>query len=114
MICTQNMCTIYLKRIQQEKRLEIYNVVMKERLGLSFKILPKHIVAKLAAWIDAVGHYGLSEVRKIPGFHDEPLKGDRKGQRSIRLSKAYRAIYVINKNGQMEVVEIIEVNKHDY
>lgn len=94
--------------------MEIYNVVMKDKLGLNFKKLPKHIVAKLAAWVDAVGHYGLSEVRKISGFHDEPLKGARKGQRSIRLSKSYRAIYVINKDGQMEVVEIIEVSKHDY
>jgi proteic killer suppression protein len=94
--------------------LEIYNVVLKEKLALSLKKLPKHIIAKLTAWINAVGHDGLSEVRKIPGFHDEPLKGDRKGQRSIRLSKSYRAIYIINKAGQMEVVEIIEVNKHDY
>lgn len=39
---------------------------------------------------------------------------NRKGQRSIRLSKAYRAIYIIDKSGKMEIVEIIEVNKHDY
>ena len=56
----------------------------------------------------------MSEVRKIPGYHDEPLQGDRKGQRSIRLSKLYRAIYIIDRSGQMEIVEIIEVNKHDY
>lgn len=94
--------------------MEIYNVVLKGKLELSLKKLPKHIIAKLTAWISAVGHDGLSEVRKIPGYHDEPLKGDRKGQRSIRLSKSYRAIYIFNKAGQMEVIEIIEVNKHDY
>lgn len=94
--------------------MDIYNVVLKEKLELSLKKLPKHIIIKLIAWINAVGHDGLSEVRKIPGFHDEPLKGDRKGQRSIRLSRSYRALYIINKAGQMEVVEIIEVNKHDY
>jgi proteic killer suppression protein len=98
----------------KEKCLKIYNVVMKERLAFSLKKLPRHIITKLTAWINAVGHDGLNEVRKIPGFHDEPLKGDRKGQRSVRLSKSYRAIYIINKAGQMEVVEIIEVNKHDY
>ena len=53
-------------------------------------------------------------IRKIPGFHDEPLKGNRKGQRSIRLSKAYRAIYIIGQQGNIEIAEIIEVNKHDY
>jgi proteic killer suppression protein len=63
--------------------------------------------------VDAVGHKGLSEVRKIPGYHDEPLKGDRKGQRSIRLNIAYRAIYMVVK-GVINFVEIQEVNKHEY
>jgi proteic killer suppression protein len=66
------------------------------------------------SWVNAVGHDGLSQVRKIPGYHDEPLHGNRKGQRSIRLSKSYRAIYIIDKNGKTEIVEIIEVSKHDY
>jgi hypothetical protein len=34
-------------------------------------------------WVDDVEERGLEEVRKIPGWHDEPLKGERKGQRSI-------------------------------
>lgn len=50
---------------------------------------------KLADWALAVETYGLEEVRKVPGYHDEPLKGKRAGQRSIRLSRAYRAIYII-------------------
>jgi proteic killer suppression protein len=57
---------------------------------------------------------GLNVVRKIPGYHDEPLKGNRRGQRSIRLSKAYRAIYIIDKEGNIEIVKVLEVNKHDY
>ncbi len=48
----------------------------------------------------------------IPGYHDEPLKWERTGQRSIRLSKAYRAFYV--EHDDMVIVEVIEVNKHDY
>ncbi len=94
--------------------MDIYNVVLKKGLETHLRKLPKHIVNKLVAWVDAVGHDGLSVVRKVPGYHDEPLKGNRKGQRSIRLSKSYRAIYVINEDGKMEIVEIIEVNKHDY
>ena len=74
---------------------EIYNVVLRKKAGTDLKKLPKHIIAKLTAWIDAVGHDGLNEVRKTPGYHDEPLHGVRKGQRSIGLSKSYRAIYVI-------------------
>ena len=49
-----------------------------------------------------------------PGVSDEPLKGKRSGQRSIRLNKSYRAIYVINRDGGVEIVEVQEVNKHEY
>jgi proteic killer suppression protein len=62
----------------------------------------------------AIELLGAREVRKRPGFHDEPLHGDRKGQRSIRLNKAYRAIYIETQNGEIELVEILEVSKHEY
>ena len=54
------------------------------------------------------------ETRRIPGFHHEPLQGKRKGQRSIRLSKAYRAIYSVDSKGAAQVAEIREVSKHEY
>ena len=76
--------------------------------------VPQHVVTKLLAWVDDVEQRGLEEVRKTPGFHDEPLKGKRKGQRSIRLSKSYRAIYELLKDGSIEFVEVQEVNKHEY
>lgn len=76
--------------------------------------LPSFIVTKLLAWVDDVEVRGLEMVRKIPGYHDEPLKGDRKGQRSIRLNKSYRAIYIIKNDGTIEFIEIAEVNKHEY
>ena len=49
-----------------------------------------------------------------PGYHDEALRGKRKGQRSIRLNRAYRAIYTIDKSGNINFIEILEVNKHEY
>jgi proteic killer suppression protein len=70
--------------------------------------------AKLQGWISAVTKYTLEEVRKISGYHDEPLKGKRAGQRSIRLTKGYRAIYAIGKNNEIEFVLIEEVNHHEY
>ncbi len=92
---------------------DIYHARLSRQADKDLKKVPLHIAIKLQAWIDEVGHKGLSEVRKIPGYHDEPLKGDRKGQRSIRLNIAYRAIYFI-KNEVISFVEIQEVNKHDY
>ena len=64
-------------------------------------------------WVAAVELDGVEEVRKVPGYHDEPLKGNRAGQRSIRLSRAYRAIYEIEKD-TIEFVSVEEVSKHDY
>ncbi len=76
--------------------------------------VPQYIAVKLQAWSDDVERRGLEEVRKIPGYHDEPLHGSRAGQRSIRLSRGYRAIYVIRGHGTIEFVSVEEVNKHEY
>ena len=94
--------------------MDVYTVVLSEKAKGDLKKVPRHIAMKLVSWIDAVSHDGLLQVRKIPGYHDEPLKGKRTGQRSIRLNKAYRAIYIIDKRGVTELVRIEEVNKHDY
>jgi len=75
--------------------------------------VPQQVQRKLAAWVGLVELDGVEQVRKMPGFHDEPLKGKRKGERSIRLNQAYRAIYVIKKDGA-EFIRIEEVSKHDY
>ena len=61
-----------------------------------------------------VERVGVSEVRKLSGYHDEPLKGTRKGQRSIRLNRAYRAIYIEYADGKIQIIEVIEVSKHEY
>jgi hypothetical protein len=62
--------------------------------------------------------YSSQEVRRIPGYHDEPLHGHRAGQRSIRLSRSYRAFYVVRDRPEeeqtIEFVSVEEVNKHDY
>jgi proteic killer suppression protein len=76
--------------------------------------LPLHIVRKLLAWVDDIETSGLSKVKKIPGYHDEPLKGNRVGQRSIRLNKAYRAIYAVTRKGKIEMIQVLEANKHVY
>jgi proteic killer suppression protein len=91
----------------------VRTVVISKRAQKDLDKVPGHIEDALATWVKAVKLVGLAEVRKVSGYHDEPLKGDRKGQRSIRLSKAYRAIYVMREDGVV-YVEIIEVNKHKY
>lgn len=93
---------------------DIYKVVLGKGVAKQLDRLPEHIARKFYAWVTAIELAGLNEVRKKPGFHEEPLKGDRKGQRSVRLNIAYRAIYVERHDGSVELVEVIEVNKHEY
>jgi proteic killer suppression protein len=93
------------------RKVEINSKAIKD-----IKRLPKHIVINLRTWIATVSKIGLLQTRKLKGYHDEPLRGDRKGQRSVRLNKAYRAIYKQHDNGNIELnyIEVIEVNKHKY
>ena len=92
----------------------INTVVISKNAEKDILKIPNYIQTKLRMWVNDVEKLGLSEVQKISGYHDEPLKGERKGQRSIRLNKAYRVIYRILDNGKIEFVHIEEVNKHDY
>ncbi len=91
----------------------IRRVELTRRAEKQIRKLPRHIVDNLMLWVVAVELDGVEEVRKVSGYHDEPLKGDRTGQRSIRLSRAYRAIYGI-KRDTVQFVSIEEVSKHDY
>jgi len=96
--------------------LESYIVNVSTDAEKDLKKIPKNLVVKLALWVKQVNNEGITQVRKMKGYHDEPLKGDRKGQRSIRLNKAYRAIYTEYDEGRIDLnyIEIDEVNKHEY
>jgi proteic killer suppression protein len=90
------------------RRVEITRLAEKQ-----LRKVPRHIVDNLMIWVAAVEHDGLEAVRKVRGYHDEPLRGDRAGQRSIRLSHAYRAIYEI-KERTARFVSVEQVSKHKY
>lgn len=92
----------------------MWKVTWSKKVEKQLDKVPDYIASKFRDWAVAVEAEGLPEVRKLPGFHDEPLKGERRGQRSVRLSRAYRAIYLEGREGQVRIVEVIEVNKHEY
>ena len=76
--------------------------------------LPPAIQDKILRWQREVVRYGLHQVRKKPGYHDEPLQGERFGQRSIRLNRSWRLIYEIQKNDEIKIIQVVEINKHEY
>lgn len=88
--------------------------VLFDDVEKQLKKVPYYVVDKLLAWARSVELKGLREIRKIPGYHDEPLKGKWAGQRSIRLTKGYRAIYSEEHDGTVNLVRLEEVNKHEY
>lgn len=93
--------------------MEIRTRVSKSRsFEKQLRRLPEFIQKKTIFWVFLVESSGIWEVMKSPGFHDEPLKGNRKGQRSVRLNKAYRLLYTIIVDRVH--IELIEVHKHDY
>lgn len=75
--------------------------------------VPSYIQEAAAAWMDSVEEIGLENTNRLPGYNAEHLKGSRKGQRSVRLNKAYRIIFTV-KNGEIQVVCLQEISKHKY
>ncbi len=74
--------------------------------------LPVEILKRYEKWKDVVEISGPQGLRLIKGFHDEALRGDWRGFRSSRLNQQYRVIYKVE--GEKLLVEVVEVNPHDY
>jgi proteic killer suppression protein len=95
----------------------IREVEITELVKKQLRKLPRYIAVKFLGWVTAVRLNGLEEVRKVPGFHDEPVKGTA-GRRSIRLSRGYRAYYRIvtrdHDEVTVEMVRVEGVDKHEY
>jgi proteic killer suppression protein len=91
----------------------IRRVQITRRAEKQLRMMPIHIRRKMLLWVATVEADGLEEARRVPGYHDEPLGGQRTGQRSIRLNRSYRAIYEV-KGEILRFVSVEEVSKHDY
>ena len=91
----------------------IYKVVIGKRAGKDLEKVQRYVADLFFAWVLDVERRGLEEVRKVPGFHDEPCKGNLRRLRSIRLTRGYRAHYRVEVN-RVEFVFVEGVNKHEY
>lgn len=72
----------------------------------------EQVVKKYELWKNIVFRHGPDKLREFPGFHDEKLKGEFKGQRSSRLNIQYRVIYSIEK--EVVSVYVIDITPHKY
>lgn len=74
--------------------------------------IPRAVVKQFQKKINIL--ISLTELNELYDFRSlnfEALRGDRKGQYSIRLNNQYRLLFRINKNGELEII-IIEISKH--
>jgi proteic killer suppression protein len=91
----------------------VHSVELSALVKKQLKKLPAHIVVSFQNWVEDVESRGLEEVRRTPGYHDEPLSGQLRGFRSIRLSRSYRAYYSV-KSGVVQFVKFERIDKHEY
>lgn len=84
------------------------------RIEKQLRKVPQEIIVRLTRWVRTIEEFGLLEARKVKGYHDEPLKGQRQGHRSVRLGIKWRAIYLLSKFGEVNLITIEEVTPHDY
>lgn len=91
----------------------IFTIELSALAKKQLKKLPEHVVISFLNWVEDVEKRGLEEVRKTPSYHDEPLKGELKGLRSIKLNRSYRAYYRVI-GGVVEFINVERIDKHEY
>ena len=93
-------------------------VYLSKKAEKGLRQAPPQVQQKVTFWKKLVETQGLRKAKLVKGFHDEPLKGDRKRQHSIRLNIQWRAIYEtrIGNDGEetIELVDVVEVTPHKY
>jgi plasmid maintenance system killer protein len=73
---------------------------------------PIDILKRYEKWKDIVTISGPQGLKRIKGFRDEALRGERKGYRSSRLGGQYRVIYIVEE--RIIIVKVIDLTAHDY
>ena len=92
----------------------IIHVVSTKTFDKQFEKLPYHVQMTASVWLRTVREEGLDSAKKRKGYRDKKLKGNRAGQRSIRLNRSYRLIYEEKNDGTIHLITLLEAHKHEY
>ena len=90
------------------------NHVDLSKVQKQLRKIPVEVRIKLQQWVLFVETQGIFAAQKFPGFRDHSLKGNRKTQRSVYLTKKWRAIYSLDKSSELKIVCVEEVTPHEY
>lgn len=89
-------------------------VIISRNAEKELSKVPVYILDKFDSWADLIMKNGLQAMQQIKGYRDHALHGNRKGQRSSSLSRSWRIIYSLNEEQNILMVEVLEVNHHEY
>lgn len=89
-------------------------VFLSKKAKKDLKKIPKRIANLFLLWVDTIETDGYKEMQKIKGYRDHSLIGKRKGQRASCLTQSWRVIYELDDSGEVSIIEVLEVNHHDY
>ena len=101
------------KAKKQEKKQIKTEVKISNPAKKEIAKLTQELRDSFQVWVVSVTELGLAEGSKPAGYNLEKLSGNRKGQRSVRLSKGYRVIFTYSK-GEIHIVTVLDVNNHKY
>ena len=90
----------------------MWQILEHRSVGKTCRKLTPEVLKKYELWKSIVFRHGPQKLREFQGFHDEALKGKRKGERSSRLSLKYRVIYEVAR--ETVTVYVIEITPHRY
>lgn len=95
--------------------MERVKVVIAKAAQRKIVKVPHEIVEVVQRWILIVETIGIENTRKQggKGLHDEPLRGELKGLRSIRLNRSWR-LYYKEIDGIPKIISIERIDKHEY
>ena len=92
----------------------VNTVVVSRAAQKDLRRVSAQIRDSFARWVALVETSGIMAARAVPGYNDEALNGKRQHQRSVRLSKGYRAIYETRKDGALHFISVEEITNHEY
>ena len=90
----------------------MWQIEEHRRVEKELDAAPGEISKRYEKWKDIAMISGPPGLRLIKGFHDEALRGERRGYRSSRLGLQYRVIYRVIP--EWSLFQVIHVTPHDY
>jgi proteic killer suppression protein len=95
--------------------MKMTTVIISKMAKKQMRKISNEILESAFEWILIVEEIGIESARKRGGngLHDEPLKGELKGLRSIRLNRAWR-LYYKEVDGIPKIISIERIDKHEY